>query len=171
MQDIAVSLAIGFAAGFIIGYIACLLPKLIGDGHSGDSRRGDAVQIDCAAIIQQIENPNPETEKTARRRVRKIKTKVVGVSFNNDDGSSRQVIISRHASEGGGLLLIPDPNNRYDPNAVGVWLDSPFKQIGHLSREIAEQLCEQADMKAEILQVTGRDKGALGVNIEITYKS
>jgi hypothetical protein len=34
-------------------------------------------------------------------------------------------------------VLVREPDNEYDPNAIGVW--SPQGQIGHLSRENAEQ--------------------------------
>lgn len=35
-------------------------------------------------------------------------------------------------------LLVPEPNNRYDPNAVAVWIEG--KTIGYLSRDNAEVL-------------------------------
>ena len=44
---------------------------------------------------------------------------VHGINYKNDDGSSRQAIIG-HCCEGEELLLVPEPTNRFDANAVKV---------------------------------------------------
>ena len=44
---------------------------------------------------------------------------VHGIKHNNDDGSSRQEIIDR-CYEGEELVLVPEPTNRFDPDAVKI---------------------------------------------------
>ena len=45
--------------------------------------------------------------------------KVHGITHKNEDGSSRQDII-RQCWVGEELVLVPEPTNRYDPNAVKI---------------------------------------------------
>jgi HIRAN domain len=61
--------------------------------------------------------PKPRTEEAAGDNV--FFAKVHGVSYNNDDGSSRQKIISR-CKVGEELDIIPEPTNRYNPDAMKV---------------------------------------------------
>lgn len=57
-------------------------------------------------------------------------SRVAGVSFRNDDGTSRQAAIAAcHAGEA--VHLVCDPGNRYDSNAVKV-CRCDGRQIGHL---------------------------------------
>jgi hypothetical protein len=35
---------------------------------------------------------------------------------------------------------VPEPNNRYDENALGVWNETRTAQLGYLPRETAEML-------------------------------
>ena len=110
--------------------------------------------------------------------MREIKTKVVGVTFDNEDGSSRQDYISR-LQVGDTLILEHDPDNRHDRDAVKVlgrwkqWFRWREGQIGHLSREVAEEVADYLQeggwVYAEILDVTGGSwrKPTYGVNIAI----
>jgi hypothetical protein len=61
--------------------------------------------------------PKPEVEEEASDNV--FFAKVHGVSYKNDDGSSRQKIISR-CKVGEELDIIPEPTNRHDPGAMQV---------------------------------------------------
>jgi hypothetical protein len=61
--------------------------------------------------------PKPEVEEEASDNV--FFAKVHGVSFKNDDGSSRQKIISR-CKVGEELEIIPEPTNRHDHGAMKV---------------------------------------------------
>jgi hypothetical protein len=60
---------------------------------------------------------------------------VVGVSYNNNDGSSRQTIISR-CKPGETLVLIREPNNKFDPAAIKVTRRNR-QQIGYIPADIA----------------------------------
>lgn len=76
-------------------------------------------------------------------------------------------------------LLVPEPNNRYDHNAVGVWIDG--KQVGYLSRDNAEilQPCILKAISTTHRQVAcnarvvggwdrgGRDRGHFGVRLYV----
>lgn len=70
-----------------------------------------------------------------------MKVKITGVTFNNEDGTSRRDIISR-MTEHDSICLERDPLNQYDSNAVKVCVfkDGRNQQIGYLPKDIAEQL-------------------------------
>jgi hypothetical protein len=98
-------------------------------------------------------------------------TKVVGDSHLNDDGTSRQKIIAQ-CRAGERLVLRPEPTNRFDSNAVGVYR-ATGQQIGHLSRRRAAEVHSylthgRREMSAIITAITGGTaaKPYRGVNIE-----
>ena len=89
-----------------------------------------------------------------------MRTKVVGVTFSNPDGSSRQRIISR-MSESDKIYLEREPTNQYDSNAVKVLVmqDGQKKQIGYLSKDVA------ADVSRKLKRGTTYDISIEGVGI------
>ncbi|MCG8614508.1 MAG: HIRAN domain-containing protein [Pseudomonadales bacterium] len=102
-------------------------------------------------------------------------SKVAGVS---KDG--RQYIIKKHVYNGQPLWIIPEPDNPYDPNAVGVWVETKgflglFKQefqIGYLNRKIAKEISAHlrngGSVMVWVTQRTGGSPGeSFGVNILI----
>jgi len=97
-------------------------------------------------------------------------TKVVGVSKQNQDGSSRQEFIRSEVAEDDKLNLEPEPGNPYDPNAVKV-LSSKGNQIGYLSREMAEKVKPAMDNQTEIhvtaKWVNGEKMLGVGLRIEL----
>lgn len=102
-----------------------------------------------------------------------IKTKVVGTTFDNDDGENRQDIIAQYCEPGRWLKLVREIHNPYDPYAVSVHCEG--KQIGFLSSDLARETygsVEKGAVSAQILDVTGsRDQGQnLGVNIRMTIR-
>jgi hypothetical protein len=70
--------------------------------------------------------------------VRHFYTSVVGVTFDNDDGSSRQEILAT-CSSFQTLLLKHEEDNPCDPNAIGVYTEDG-RQIGHLSKDVASDV-------------------------------
>lgn len=66
-----------------------------------------------------------------------IPTYVAGVTFKNDNGTSRQAIIKKYCNIGDEVNLIPEPTNKHDPNAVKVCLQDG-KQIGYLRDIVAD---------------------------------
>lgn len=97
-------------------------------------------------------------------------TKVVGVSKDNADGSSRQEIIKREVAEDDKLLLEAEPDNPYDPNAVKV-LSKDKNQIGYLNKEMAETilpaLLNQAEIHVTAKWVNGEKMVGVGLRIEL----
>jgi HIRAN domain len=72
------------------------------------------------------------------RRTSHFFTKVVGVTFDNDDGSSRQSLIPR-CDLLERLQLDHDEDSPHDPNAVRV-LRQSGEQLGHLRRRLAAEV-------------------------------
>ena len=68
-------------------------------------------------------------------------TKVKGVTFDNDDGSSRKEIIAS-MSENDEIMLVRDPFNPFDSNAIKVCVkkDGRFQQIGFVDKTLASEL-------------------------------
>lgn len=86
-------------------------------------------------------------------RVAEYEFPVVGVSFENEDGTHRQTILgilydqwwSEDKEDEIQVTLRPEPENPYDENAVGVWVETPDRyavKAGHLSREVAVEVLE-----------------------------
>jgi hypothetical protein len=113
---------------------------------------------------------------------RTIRTKIKGVSYRNPDGSRRQKIIRDRCHAGDALLLVREPNNPVDQNAIQisriVCKENRHileEQLGYVSRELAEDLAPRMDagsqMFAKITTLTGDVAGtqqhSVGVNIEI----
>ena len=103
-------------------------------------------------------------------------TKIVGVTFKNEDGSDRQRIIrdlirNEELEEGTELYLVPQPRNPYDRNCILVNAENG-KTLGSLSKELAATIAPQIQQgytfKAYASSYTGGDIGyAYGVNIKI----
>ncbi len=103
-------------------------------------------------------------------------TKVVGVTFKNDDGSDRQRIIrdlvrNDKLSEGVELQFVPQPTNPYDSNCILVQTFDG-QTLGTISRDLAAKIAPQ--IKAGIVyrpfvsSQTGGDVGyAYGINIRV----
>ncbi len=117
-----------------------------------------------------------------RKKGRSFHTKVVGVTFRNNDGSDRQDIIAR-CRPGDELALSSEPENPHADHAVAVYCNQRrwFRgvktfQIGYLPEEsgVAAEVFEHIEAggggEAQITDVTGgtRDKPTMGVNIRIT---
>lgn len=115
------------------------------------------------------------------KEARAFNTKLVGVSHKNADGMARQAYIYRFAKAGMTVHLKPEPNNPYDPDAIGAWITARslfiFKadvQIGYLDSrlagEVSRLLSRGGTASAVIVDVVGGSEGAktLGVVVEIT---
>lgn len=68
-------------------------------------------------------------------------TRVVGVTYQNEDGTSRKDIIAG-LSSGDKLRLEREPDNKFDPNAVKVCAlcGDTWKQIGYLPKDVAGEV-------------------------------
>lgn len=98
---------------------------------------------------------------------RDFHTKVVGVTFGNDDGSSRQKIIAG-CKIGQGVVFRP-MNDPQHPESIGVFTKNG-KQLGYLHAELAQEIREKYSknpMQAEIENITGGDGYNYGCNLHI----
>jgi hypothetical protein len=103
-------------------------------------------------------------------------TKIVGVSYDNDDGTSRQSIIRHRCRPGLVLKVRREPRNKYGKNAIALWVPASLfhgsAQIGYISHDLAEELAPYIDRGGHVVvtisDVTGggRDK-YYGVNVLI----
>lgn len=97
----------------------------------------------------------------------KINTKIVGVTFKNEDGTNRQDIISS-CNEGDNLYL----EHYYYKGEDAFRITNCFDEcLGNLKKELSAKLVEKYGVDiiesadVEILNITGQDEETLGVNI------
>jgi hypothetical protein len=110
-----------------------------------------------------------------------LRSKVAGVTASNPDGRSRQKYIRAFCRPGMSIFFRREPENAYDPNAVGVritaralFIFSSDVQIGYLNEDLAQEMARYIDkggkLVGSITEVTGGSDGkpTLGVNILLT---
>lgn len=103
--------------------------------------------------------------------LREFNTKVVGVTFGNDDGSSRQAII-KSCKEGEKITLKPVPTAEY-PDAIGVF-NKRGKQLGHVNAELASEIKYKYinnPMSITVNNITGGGDKNYGCNLHIIIYS
>ena len=78
-------------------------------------------------------------------KITNVDLKVVGVTFKNDDGSSRadKIIEMSQHMDTVVIQLEREPQNRFDPNAIKVIADG--KQIGYIGKDFASILAPMID--------------------------
>ncbi len=100
-----------------------------------------------------------------------IHTKVVGVTFDNDDGTSRQDII---AMLGENEALKLEPYKYEGEPAIGVYETRRHMQVGNLKKELAKTLYSTVTNNliqfTLVREITGGENETLGCNILIIYK-
>lgn len=103
------------------------------------------------------------------KNYRCVHSKIVGVTFNNDDGTSRQKYLKvlRQYDE---LRLI---HYEYKPNefAIGVFYNN--KQLGNINAELYEELKDSVNNNriiSVIAEPTGENGKTYGCNITIIFK-
>lgn len=119
----------------------------------------------------------PRAKPARPKRPRKLgefypfHTKVVGVSKRNDNGGSRQQLLSM-CTVGDTVRLVPQPDNPYDPKAVAV-IHPAVGQLGYLGSDTARDLWKWLQSNRPIVgsisALTGgtRDKTTRGCNLLI----
>ena len=78
-------------------------------------------------------------------KIANVDLKVVGVTFKNEDGSSRKdkIIEMSQYKDKAVIQLEREPQNPYDPNAIKVLADG--KQIGYIGRDFSGILAPMMD--------------------------
>jgi len=101
-------------------------------------------------------------------------TKVVGVTYDNDDGGSRQELLDR--SSEGDCISLQWVENEHDKNAVAVVNVDVKGHLGFLPKDTARSVVrgmkEGLEYYCEISEITGGTKGkpTLGANL-LVYKT
>lgn len=131
--------------------------------------------LNSSCIDKSIENEWRSLEKlfdleNSTEPLRSFNAKIVGVTFSNDDGTSRQEIIS-NCKVNDKLYLIPELYKKPDIYAVKVCNDK-FQQLGFLSSELAEEISDiilnkKSRVDARIIELIGDSSTTKGVLIEI----
>ncbi len=93
-----------------------------------------------------------ETSKVKRE----FFSKLAGVT-HFQEGNDPQKLLKK-CKPGQELLLVRDPKNKYDSNAIKVYLKTG-EQVGWIGRDLAERLSEQIDSGTNIIvtisEITG----------------
>lgn len=104
--------------------------------------------------------------------LRDLHTKVVGVTFKNDDTSDRQTII-KNSTVGEDIFFRPMSTSEH-PEAVGVF-NGRGLQLGYLNADLANELRTKYPtnpMSATISSITGGDEGFnYGCNLHLVIYS
>lgn len=79
--------------------------------------------------------------------IKNVKLKVVGVTFTNEDGVSRQNIIAG-LKDNSMIILRREPTNRYDTNAVAVFTEDG--QVGYISKDYSSILAPMMDAGTQL---------------------
>jgi len=155
-------------------------PKHLATFKQIDDLRELGIDVSDDATKEDVKRLKQEWKK---RQPDSFYTKLSGVTFENEDGESRQNLI-RNCRQGDELLLIREPDNKFDSNAIAVYTSGGFlkkrKAIGWLSADLAERYSVYLDkggiMKAKISAITGgqrigflKGRQPYGVNVQITY--
>lgn len=103
-------------------------------------------------------------------------SKLTGVSYENDNGEHRQLIIFQLKrrgllEQGQELLFQHQPWNKFDSNAIAVF-GADSRQLGFLHKDMASLVCKAMNqcqqVKLYVESVTGGESGQLlGVNVKI----
>jgi len=106
-------------------------------------------------------------EVDAGKNKETLEIQVVGVTFPNNDGSSRQEAL-QHLAIGDLVRVIAEPYNPHHKNAFKVV--SNFGQVGYLPRSFADNLSKEnkSQFEAKIKAVGASSKGSLGARILLT---
>lgn len=118
-----------------------------------------------AAGQQEAQTRTATTPVSGGRIAETIRTKVVGVTFQNDDGENRQDILSR--MNGDEEIEIEKTTYNGEPAAYVKWGN---KILGYLSAELAKDLAVKypnARYTAEILEISGGG----GTDIRVQYRA
>lgn len=154
---LAVSGVVALPSGNITGGIGCIVIAAVcflaarRKGHEAEGK--------------QKEQTRTVTPVSSGKVVDTIRTKIVGVTFENEDGENRQDILGRMS--GNEEIGIEKYTYNGKPAAYVKWGN---KILGNLSAELAEDLARKypnARYTAEILEISGGGVQTFGCNIEI----
>ena len=154
---LAVSGVVALPSGNITGGIGCIVIAAVcflaarRKGHEAEGK--------------QKEQTRTVTPVSSGKVVDTIRTKIVGVTFENEDGENRQDILGRMS--GDEEIEIEKYTYKGKPAAYVKWGN---KILGNLSAELAEDLARKypnARYTAEILEISGGG----GTDVRVQYRN
>ena len=74
--------------------------------------------------------------------IKNVKLKVVGVTFTNEDGTSRQHII-KELTANDNIVIRREPTNKFDTNAIAVFTTKG--QVGYIGKDYSSILSPMMD--------------------------
>ncbi len=111
-----------------------------------------------------------QVEINADSGVEVFQTRVAGVSFNNEDGSSRQALLKGMQNDDP-IILEREPDNPYDSNAIRVVAQKGC--IGYIPRDLAKIVVQSGYLiqggKVESIRIN--DFGCYSCRINVYYRS
>lgn len=117
-------------------------------------RAGDGFRIRDAATEERVPREDP--------RIRVLP--VAGVSFRLD------ALQDDAFAPGNVLALVPEPDNRHDPNAIGIWDEGRRLQAGYVPAEAAAEL-DASEWQAISLVEFLEDGRRAGLRVLLAPKS
>lgn len=126
-------------------------------------------QSQCTVCGKILDNLEPACANVPSKTINKpIRSKVAGVSHQNDNGSSRQEILSRCKMTD--IFTLKRCPIEEDPNGI-ILLRDNGEQVGWVTRTVAAELAPYMDKgteyNARITALTGGGRYTRGCNIEI----
>jgi hypothetical protein len=87
--------------------------------------------------------------------MRKINSFVAGISYPNSDGTLRIPLVRQFAHPGVPVFLVPEPKNKFDNHAIGLWIDTPEgrQQIGYVKGDPVDSI---VPLNTDLLHQLGR---------------
>lgn len=165
---VAVSGIVALAQGNITGGVECIVVAavLAGVGFilSKRGKAGDSVEKQG-----QFSGNSGALTKDGERLLNTIRTKVVGVTFDNEDGTNRQDLLK--TLHGGEQITIEPYQYKQEPAA---YVKHNGRVLGNLSAELAAELDRKyrdAKVTAVVTEITGGDDLTYGCNIEIKVRA
>lgn len=118
-------------------------------------------QLDMDKIIKDAMEHRNKFKKEPKKKLI-IYSKLAGTTF-----TSYNLLLIK---VGDTLQLIREKDNKYDPNAIAVYHNN--NKVGYIKKELAVDLHIALDNNYEVIcnaeNITGQDKGNIGINIKIT---
>lgn len=162
---VAISSIAALAKGNAVGGVECIVvAAVVASVGFWLGKRGK---------VEKVEEKYGKTEaKTApegERLLNTIRTKVVGVTFDNEDGTNRQDLLK--TLRGGEQITIEPYQYKGEPAA---YVKHNGRVLGNLSAELAAELdrkYKDNKITAVVTEITGGDDLTYGCNIEIKVRA
>jgi hypothetical protein len=129
------------ALGLVLAALLVVLVLIAISRSNEQLNQGEKLGVEVSMTAPTRRPPLPVADDEKRAFYQQVH----GVTFKNDDGSSRQRII-KECSVGEVIELVPEPDNRYDSDAVKVCRQNG-DQLGYLPS--GHRMAEGGELNAD----------------------